>query len=263
MNTTESRLEPPLRDPGSQGDDRPPDARLRAWGGAVGIGGVLMLLGSVIVVVSLGLPDASDVETLRDFDDIRSGRIAEHLFYLGALVSFALQIVVLQRLLDTVDRAASLFGAVVGSFGFAILAASSMLHVSTAALSDRYADPGASASDRAAIEHSWAGAQSVFDTMLVTGLLLVPVGIVLIGVAMWRASWCGPWLARTSIGLGVLGFAGALAEAIDTSNDLSAISVLAMTVFAVTVGWRMLHPGAHSPKADNGRRDRDAADSPA
>ncbi len=37
------------------------------------------MLGAVAVVVAWGLPDASDVETLRDFADIESGRIAEHL----------------------------------------------------------------------------------------------------------------------------------------------------------------------------------------
>lgn len=43
-----------------------------------GLAGVILMLGAVAVVAALGLPDASDPETLTDFADIESGRIAEH-----------------------------------------------------------------------------------------------------------------------------------------------------------------------------------------
>ena len=56
--------------------DPAPDRRMIRWGGLAGLGGVVLLVGAVVVVVSLGLPDASDVETLTDFDDIEAGRIA-------------------------------------------------------------------------------------------------------------------------------------------------------------------------------------------
>jgi hypothetical protein len=223
------------------------DRRLVRWGGAAGLGGVVLLLGSVVVVVSMGLPDASDVETLTDFEDIEAGRIAEHFLYLGALVLFALQVVVLQRMLQVADQAAALFGAVVALFGFVILAASSVLHVSTAALSDLYEDPSTSSDGQEAIEYAWAGAQSVFDTMLTTGLLLVPVGLALLGVAMLRAPAFGSRLAMLSIGLGAVGFIGAAIETIDPSTDLSAVSVLAMTIFALSVGWRLLQLPTSSP----------------
>ena len=44
-----------------------------------GLAGVVLLLGAVAVVAGLGLPDASDPETLTDFADIESGRIAEEI----------------------------------------------------------------------------------------------------------------------------------------------------------------------------------------
>ena len=236
--------------PGRDGPVQPLEAsaerRLIRWGGAAGLGGVLALLGSVVVVVSLGLPDASDVETLTDFDDIESGRIAEHFFYLGALVLFALHVAVLQRMLGVADRAASLFGGVIALFGLVILAASSVLHVSTAALADLYQDPSASPEDQRAIEFAWAGAQSVFDTMLVTGALLVPIGLALLGVAMRRAPEFGSRLAMVGIGLGVVGFVGAAVEVIDTSTDFSAASVLAMTLFHLIVGLRTFRLGSDS-----------------
>jgi hypothetical protein len=202
------------------------------------------MLGSVVVVVGLGLPDASDPETLTDFADIESGRIAEHFLYLGALVLFALHAFVLQRLLRPAHPAAALFGTVVAAFGLVIMAASSMLHVSTAPLADLYTAPDASADDQQMIEYAWYGAQSVFDTMLATGVLLVPIGIVLFGIAMRNSPAFGPRLTWLTIGLGVVGVIGAAIEAIDTGSDLSAASVLAIVVFNLSVGWRTLTLGS-------------------
>ncbi|MEO1059902.1 MAG: DUF4386 family protein [Actinomycetota bacterium] len=226
------------------------DRRLLRWGGVAGLGGVFLLLASVVVVLSFGLPDAADLETLTDFDDLEVGRIAEHFLYLGALVLFALHVVVLRRALHAADPAAALFGAVVALFGFVILAASSVLHVSTAALSDLYEDPSRSADGRESIEYAWAGAQSVFDTMLVTGLLLVPVGLALLGVAMRHAPGFGPRLATSCLVLGGLGFVGAAIETVDTSTDLSALSVLAMVAFSLIVGWRLLRLGSEAAARD-------------
>ena len=121
---------------------RSPDRRLSRWGGIAAIAGVVLMVGTVAVVVGLGLPDASDPETLTDFADIESGRIAEHFLYLGALVLFALHVFVLHRLLRPADAVAALFGTVVAAFGLVIMAASSMLHVSTAPLAELYRRSG-------------------------------------------------------------------------------------------------------------------------
>ena len=152
------------------------DRRLIQWGGIAGLAGVAAFVGTVAVVVGLGLPAADDPETLTDFADIESGRIAEHFLYLGALVLFALHVLVLHRILRAAHGPAALFGAAVAEIGLIVMAASSMLHLSTSPLSELYESSDATADDRLAIEYAWHGAQSVFDTMLVTGALLVPIG---------------------------------------------------------------------------------------
>lgn len=223
--------------------ERTPDQELSRWGGVAGLTGVILILGSAAVTVALGLPDASDVETLRDFADIESGRIAEHFLYLGALVLFALHVFVLNRLLRTAHPAAALFGSVVAAFGLVIMAASSMLHVSTSPLADLYTAPDTPPEDLPAIEYAWHGAQSVFDTMLATGVLLVPIGIVLFGVAMRRAPAFGPRLTMLTIGLGAVGIVGAAIAAVDPGSVFSAVSVLAIAVFHMSTGWRTLALG--------------------
>ena len=220
-----------------------PDVQLSRWGGIAALAGVAMMVVTVGVVVAAGLPDASDAETLTDFADIESGRIAEHFLYLGAVVLFAVHVAVLHRLLKAAHPAASLFGEVIAMFGLVIMAASSLLHVSTAPLADLYESQDANPTDQQAIEYSWHAAQSVFDTMLATGVLLVPIGIALFGVAMWKTTSFGRRLAVFSVGLGAVGTLGAAIAVVDPTSDVDAVSVLAMTVFFLSVGWRTLNLG--------------------
>ncbi len=219
------------------------EQQLIRWGGVAGLTGPALLIASAVVVGVLGLPDASDVETLRDFADIESGRIGEHFLYLGALIMLALHVVVLQRLLQPAHRAAALFGTVVAAFGLVIMAASSVLHVSTSPLAELYTAPNTSPEDLRAIEYAWHGAQSVFDTMLTTGVLLVPIGIVLFGVAMSRSSAFGTGLTWFTIGLGVIGIIGAVVAVIDPGSMSSAASVLAIALFHLGAGWRTFQLG--------------------
>lgn len=219
------------------------DLQLVRWGGIAGLAGAALLLSSAAVVGILGLPDASDVETLTDFADIESGRIAEHFLYLGAVMAFALHVFVLHRLLRTAHPVAALFGTVMAGFGFVIMAASSLLHVSTSPLADLYTDPDTPPEDLPAIEYAWNGAQSVFDTMLATGVLLVPIGIVLFGIAMRNAPAFGPRLSMLTMALGAVGIIGAVIAVIEPGSIVVAGSVLAIAVFHLSTGWRTLTLG--------------------
>ena len=216
---------------------------LAKWGGFAGLIGALLLVASAIVVGAMGLPDASDVETLRDFDNIETGRIIEHFLYLGALMGFALHAFVLYRLLKRSHRPAALFGLVFASFGLIIMAASSLLHVSTAPLADLYREAAGSPDDQRAIEFAWHAAQSVFDTMLATGVLLVPIGIVLFGYAMWRSAAFGRFYGGVALVLGLLGIVGAVVGVVDPGSLALAGGVGAMVFFHLIAGWRTMKAG--------------------
>ena len=220
-----------------------PDHQLYRWGGIAGLAGVILMVGAGLVVGVLGLPDASDVETLTDFADIKSGRIAEHFLYLGALMLFSLHLLVLYRLLRTAHPAAALFGTVMAAFGFVIMAASSLLHVATSPLADLYTAPDTPPEDLPSIVYAWHGAQSVFDTMLATGVLLVPIGIVLLGVAMRNCPAFGPRLTWLAFGLGTAGVIGAVIAVVDPGSAFSAVSVLTIAAFHLSTGWRTLRLG--------------------
>jgi len=210
------------------------------WGGVAGMLGAVLLIAAGVVVGSLGLPDASDVETLTDFENIETGRIIEHFLYLGSVVLFALATVAMHRILARVHPAAALFGAATAFIGLVIMAASAVLHVSTAPLSELYTDPDTPSEDLAAIEYAWHGAQSIFDTMLTTGVFLVPIGIVLFGVAMRRSATFGSGVTYLSLALGAIGVVGATIAIIDTGSMFAALSVLAIAIFFLVTGWQML-----------------------
>ncbi len=96
-----------------------------------------MFLGTAAVVVVLEPPVAISglgIATMRNFDETRADRIAEHFLYLGALLMFALHRVDLKRLLQLVKPVAALFGKINMSFGLAMMAASSLFHISTSPL---------------------------------------------------------------------------------------------------------------------------------
>jgi hypothetical protein len=146
-------------------------------------------------------------------------------------------------LLKTAHPAAALFGTVTATFGLVIMAASSLLHVATSPLADLYTDPDTPPEDLQSIEYAWHGAQSVFDTMLTTGVLLVPIGIVLLGVAMWSAPAFGTRLTWLTLGLGTMGIVGAAIAVVDPGSAFSAASVLAIVAFYLSTGWRTLALG--------------------
>ena len=76
--------------------------------------------------------------------------------------------------------------------------------------------------------------------MLATGLLLVPIGIALMGLALRGSDLYGRWLSWIAIILGLVGTIGAAIEVVDTDSDLSALGVLAMVVFHLLVGWQTM-----------------------
>ncbi len=79
--------------------------------------------------------------------------------------------------------------------------------------------------------------------MLATGVLLVPIGIVLLGIAMRKAPAFGSGLAMVAIGLGALGTIGAVIAIIDPGIGVLRDERLAIVVFNLVVGWRTWQPG--------------------
>ncbi len=82
--------------------------------------------------------------------------------------------------------------------------------------------------------------------MLATGVLLVPIGIVLLGIAMRYTTAFGSGLTKLTIGLGMVGTIGAVVAIVNPGSMFSAASVLAIVVFHLTTGRRTVTLGSSS-----------------
>ena len=157
------------------------------WGGLAGIvGGILLVAVFVIVGVFVG-PDPAEPEGLvMRFPDVRAVHTVEEVLYLGVLALWVIHFLALYRALRGTSLAPALFGSALGIMGLIVLAAGALPQVARTPISDLYHAPGATPEDQATLVLLWQATQAMLDALLVTGLLLLPMGLLTLGVAMFR-----------------------------------------------------------------------------
>jgi hypothetical protein len=155
------------------------------WGGVAGIlGGIIFVLVIVVVIVFVGADPAQPEGELRRFPDIRAARTVEDSLYLVVLILWMAHFLVLYGALRRTSLAPALFGGVLGIVGLGVLAAGALPHVASAPISELYHAPGATPEDQATLVLLWQVNQSIFDALFGAGLVLVPIGLIALGVAM-------------------------------------------------------------------------------
>lgn len=77
----------------------------------------------------------------------------------------------------------------------------------------------------------------MFDALLYTGLVIVPLGLIALGTAMLGAPDFGKRIGRTTLALGVAGLAAATAVLVGVPA-MAAVGVFALIGFHLTLGWR-------------------------
>ena len=223
-------------------DDVASNRLLLRRGGQAGLAGSGAMFAAFAVVGILGLPDTSTIESLTTYPDIATGRALENSFYLAALVFWAVQFVAIGRALVDPATGRPPLAASVGVFGLIPMAAGALLHISTSALSDRYTDPAATTADRADIELVWHGVQALLDTLLVTGVAIVPLAVVALWRPLVRSKVVGRFSGGAVLALGLIGSVGG-AAAVATADVGSAgivIAVLSLIVVQTVIAWRLV-----------------------
>lgn len=210
------------------------------WGGLAGmLGGILLILTWVVVAVGpVGMEDPVDLAGwVTRFPDIKAARIVENSLYLVGLVLGVILFLALYRALRGTSLAPALFGSVVGILGLGVLMAGALPHVATAPISDLYHAPGATPSDQATLALMWQATQGIFDALLATGLFVLPIGLIALGVAMLGAPAFGKGFGGVSVVLGVLGLVAAASNVV-ASSVIAAGSFFAMLIFFLVLGWK-------------------------
>jgi len=210
------------------------------WGGLAGIlGSVIFMLVFVIVIVFVG-PDPAEPEgSVMRFPDVRAARTVENSLYLVVLILWITHFLALYRALRGTSLAPALFGSVLGVLGLVVLAAGALPHVATAPISDLYHAPGATPEERATLDLLWQATEGIFDALFVVGLVLLPIGLIALGVAMLGAPAFGKGFGRASVMLGVLGVVAASVLLVDPQSPIALVGVLALIVFHLVLGSKV------------------------
>jgi hypothetical protein len=210
------------------------------WGGLAGIlGGIIFILVFAIVIVFVGADLTSPEGLIMRFPEIRAARTVENSLYLVVLILWVTHFLALYRALRRTSLAPALFGSVLGILGLGVLAAGALPHVATAPISDLYHAPGASPEDQATLVFLWGATEGIFDALLITGLFILPIGLIALGVAMLGAPAFGKGFGRTSVVLGAAGVVAAGVLLIDPLSPVAVVGVLVLIVFHLALGWRV------------------------
>ena len=210
------------------------------WGGLAGIlGGILLVAVFVIVGVFVG-PDPTEPEGLvMRFPEIRAARTVEDSLYLVVLILWVAHFLALYRALRGTSLASALFGSVLSIVGLGVLAAGALPQVARTPISDLYHAPGATTEDQATLVLLWQATQGIFDALLVTGLQLLPIGVIALGVAMLGTPAFNKGFSWMSLVVGVLGVAAGVVLLIDPGSPIALVSILSLIVFHLVLGWKV------------------------
>lgn len=215
----------------------PEDRHLLRGAGLTGTVGSVLMLAAFLLVGALGLPDPSTPESLLRFPEIQYARAAENLLYLAAIVLWAVHLELLHRVLRATAPVLAAAARTVGVLTTTVLAANALLNVATSAMSQAYQQ--AAEAERSVVVVAWQAAQGVMDALLVTGALLLPAAIVLLGIALCRG--LSPVLGWGAVVVGTAGTAAVLVVAATSSpSALVAVSILGALVFHLVAGIRWL-----------------------
>ena len=210
------------------------------WGGLAGIlGGIIFVLVFVVVIVFVGADPAGPEGELRRFPDIRAARTVENSLYLLVLILWVAHFLALYRALRRTSLAPALFGSVLGIVGLGVLAVGALPHVAQAPISDLYHAPGASTEDQATLVLLWQANQGIFDALFGAGLLLVPIGLIALGVAMLGTPAFGKGFGWLSVVLGVVGVVAASVLLVDPLSPSAFAGILSLIVFHLVLGWKI------------------------
>jgi hypothetical protein len=163
----------------------------------------------------------------------------ENSLYLVVLILWIAHFLALYRALRRTSLAPALFGSVIGIVGLGVLAAGALPHVATAPISDLYHAPGATPEDQATLVLLWQATEGIFDALFGVGLLVVPIGLITLGVAMLGAPAFGKGSGGISVVLGVIGVVAATVLLVDPLSPIAFVGVLALIVFNLVLGWKV------------------------
>lgn len=205
------------------------------WSGLAALGGVLLI---VFVFMFVGVVVGTDA-SIGGFPDVRAGRTVENTLYLAVLVLWVAPMLALYRTLRDTAPGTALYASVLGVVGLTLLAAGALPHAANVGIADLYHAPGTTGTERAVLAAVWEGNQGIFNMLLVTGLVVAPIGMLGLGLAMRRSPEFGKRLGAVAMGIGAIGLIAAAVLLLDPLSPVAVIGFFALIAFNGIAGWRL------------------------
>jgi len=216
------------------------EKRVLLSGGLAGIlGAIFFILAFVIQIAFVGWVPADPEGAIMKFPDVRAAYTVDSSLYLMGLILWVALFLALYRALRGKSLVPALFGSAIGILGLVVLAAGALPHVAAAPISDLYHAPGATPEDQATLVLLWQASQGIFNALFVVGLLLVPIGLIALGVAMLGDPAFGKGFGRVSVVLGVVGVIAASVLLVDPSSPISLVVLSTFVIFPLLLGWKV------------------------
>ena len=222
------------------------------WSGLAAIAGAALFIG---VFVWVGVVVGMDT-SIEAFPSLRAGRTIENALYLAVLVLWIAPLLALGDAIRDVRPGLARYGSVVGVAGLIVLAVGALPHVVGVPLADLYHASSATAADRATLDLVWQANQAMMTVPLVTGLAILPVGEIALGLGLRSVPALRPSGGIVSIALGIVGLAVAVVLLVDPQSPIAAVGFFALIAFNLVAGWRLISlarvadaPAAWAPAA--------------
>ncbi|MCI4361212.1 MAG: DUF4386 family protein [Thermoplasmata archaeon] len=211
------------------------------WGGVSGLlAGIIFVFSIVYQVVFVGTATAAagDGPVIR-FPGVHTAIIVgQSLFLAGTILSMPL-FLALYRSLRRTSLAPAIFGTGLSFLGLAVLAVESEPNVAMAPISAQYHAAGATAAQQATAVQVWQATQGMFNEFDTCAFIFLSVGLILLGVAMYRNRAIGRGIGTLSALFGAAGLIGVSLFAVD-SAAFSIFALLTFVIFPLLAGWAVL-----------------------
>lgn len=93
----------------------------------------------------------------------------------------------------------------------------------------------------------------ILEAMLLAGFVLLPIGLICLGLAMFRALAFGKGFGGTSVVLGLAGVVAACVLLVDPASSIAVVGIFALIVFHLVLGWKVYSLSRSPVRNLNGR----------
>jgi hypothetical protein len=211
------------------------------WGGVSGIlGSIIFILSFIFVGMVIGLKPDAPAGWVNQFPDIMVARIIENSLFLAVIILWLFHMLALYYALRGKGHAPRLFGSVLAMLGLGVLAVEALQHIAQAPIASLYHTAGVTPDEQTTLVFLWQATQGILDAMFITGLVLLPLSLILLGIAMLRTPTFGKRFGGMSMVLGAAGVIAAGLLVVDSGSVPGAtIGVFVLVGFNLVLGWKV------------------------